>query len=202
MKRSARYLVFGAAILVVMLAVIYAAAVGRPHAFSGTEYLPLKQAPEIELSDQTGKPFHLSEQAGNIVLIFYGYTNCPDVCPITLGEFKQIKAGLGDDADRVRFVFITVDPERDTREVLEKHISRFDPTFLALTGEPAELEPVYKAYGVYHEKVDLENGQGYMMNHSGHTYVIDLNGNLRMTYAFGSDTEDMTEDIKHLLREN
>ncbi|RPI82921.1 MAG: SCO family protein [Chloroflexi bacterium] len=202
MKKPARYLVFGAVILVGMLAVIYAAAAGRPHSFSGTEYLPLTQSPEIELTDQTGKPFRLSEQAGNVVLIFYGYTNCPDVCPITLGEFKQIKAALGEEADRVRFVFITVDPERDTREVLEKHISRFDPSFFALTGKMSELEPVYKAYGVYHEKVDLENGQGYMMNHSGHTYVIDLNGNLRMTYAFGSDTEDMTEDIRQLLREN
>lgn len=185
-----------------MLAVIFAAAASRPHTFSGTEYQPLMQAPEINLTDQNGNPFRLSEQAGNVVLIFFGYTHCPDVCPITLGEFKQIKTRLGEDADRLRFVFVTVDPERDTREVLEKHISRFDPNFVALTGEPGELEPVYKSYGVYHEKVDLENGRGYMVNHSGFTYVIDLKGNLRMTYAFGSDTEDMIADIKYLLREN
>ena len=106
-------------------------------------------APDFALTDQHGQPFRLSEQRGNVVILFFGYASCPDVCPTTLGMWRRVQTELGDDAQRVRFVFVTVDPERDTQERLREHLTIFSPDFIGLTGTPADLEPVYQAYGVY-----------------------------------------------------
>jgi protein SCO1/2 len=125
-------------------------------------------------------------------LIFFGYTHCPDVCPVTLTKYKQIKDQLGDQADGVRFVFITVDPERDTPEILGKHVANYDPGFIALTGSRAELEPVWKNYGVYQARSETESAAGYLVDHTTRIYAIDtreLAVDLRFRNAFGGDPE-------------
>ncbi len=122
------------------------------------------------------KPFRLSDQKGQIVLLFFGYTHCPDVCPVTLSHFKQIKADLGDQADQVRFVFITVDPERDTADQLSQYLPNFDPDITGLTGSRQSLESVWKSYGVYQAKQEVGSAAGYLVDHTARTYLIDQQG--------------------------
>jgi protein SCO1/2 len=169
--------------------------------YNGVVIDPPAPAVDFTLTDQHGQPFTLSQQRGKMVMIFFGYTNCPDVCPITLSEFKRIKALLGDQADQVEFVYITVDPERDTVERLAQYLPNFDPQFIGLTGSEAELEPVWKAYGVYHEKQDAGSAAGYLVDHSTRTYLIDGNGNWRINFPYEMSAEKVSADLLHLLRE-
>jgi protein SCO1/2 len=169
--------------------------------YHGAVIEPPAQAADFTLTDQDGNPFRLSDQKGKIVLIFFGYTHCPDVCPITLAEFKQIKAMLGDKADQVRFVFVTVDPERDTPETINTFLQNFDPTFIGLTSDRATLEPVWKAYGVYQQKQDAGSAAGYLVDHSTRTYLIDSAGSWRINYPYGMEPEKIAQDLGHLMKE-
>lgn len=175
--------------------------VNRTYTFKGSLIDPPVQAADFELMDQHGDTFQLSDQNGKVVLVFFGYTSCPDVCPVTLSDYIQIKRDLGNDADQVEFVFITVDPERDTPERLEKYISNFDPTFIALSGTRAELEPVWQNYGVYQEKRDVDSAAGYLVDHTARTYAIDPQGNWRLTYPFEMDRDAILDDVRHLIQE-
>jgi len=156
---------------------------------------------DFTLTDQNGNLFRLSDQKGKILLIFFGYTHCPDVCPITLAEFKQIKAMLGDKADQVRFVFVTVDPERDTPETINTFLQNFDPTFIGLTSDRATLEPVWKAYGVYQEQQDAGSAAGYLVDHSTPTYLIDPQGLWHINYPYGMEAEKIAQDLQHMMKE-
>ena len=171
------------------------------YTYKGVLIDPPAPAADFALSDQYGQQFRLSEQRGEVVLIFFGYTYCPDVCPVTLAEYKQIKASLDDKAERVRFVFITVDPERDTRERVGEFVANFDPGIIGLTGDPATLETIWKDYGVYAEQHDLGSDAGYLFDHSARIYLIDPQGNWRLNYAYGMDANGIVQDILHLLRE-
>jgi protein SCO1/2 len=158
-------------------------------------------ATDFSLTDQHCRPFLLSDQRGNVVLLFFGYTHCPDVCPTTLVTWKQLHEALGEDASQVRFVFVTVDPERDTPERLGVHVNLFNPEFVGLTGPQEALEPVYQAYGVYHAKVPVpESAAGYLVDHTASTYVIDPDGRWRMRFPYETSVEDMAHDIRLLLR--
>lgn len=176
--------------------------VNRPYTFRGSLIDPPVEAADFELLDQHKESFRLSEQKGKVVLVFFGYTNCPDVCPVTLSDYIQIKRNLGEDADNVEFVFITVDPERDTPERLATYISNFDPGFTALSGTRTELEPVWQSYGVYQEKQDVGSAAGYLVNHTARTYAIDTNGNWRLTYPFEMDRDAILDDVRHLIGES
>ncbi len=173
----------------------------QPYTYQGSLIDPPAPASDFTLKTGAGTTFQLGEQHGKIVLLFFGYMHCPDVCPTTLYDFKQIKALLSEQADDIRFVFITVDPERDTLEMLTEFVTTFDPDFIGLSGERAELEPVYKAYGVYAEKKEVGSAAGYLMDHTARIYVIDPNGNLHLTFPFGMSPEAMVEDLTHLLKE-
>lgn len=193
---------FGYVILVVVVALIVVLGLQliNTNRSQPTEGL----APDFTLQifdELGGGEFTLSEQRGKVVLLFFGYTHCPDVCPTTLYDYKQIKERLGDDAAAVRFVFITVDPERDTRDLLQKYVTTFDPEFVALSDDRANLEPVYAAYGVYAEKNDVGSAAGYLIDHTARIYVIDPAGDLRLTFPFGMPAEAMAADVAHLLRE-
>jgi protein SCO1/2 len=185
------------------LAIVLAAwsVVDQKYSYQGVLIDPPAEATDFTLTDQNGDPFRLSDQHGKIVLIFFGYTNCPDVCPITLSEFKRIKAMLGDNADRVRFVYITVDPERDTVERINTFLQNFDPTFTGLTASRETLEPVWKAYGVYQQKQDTGSAAGYLVDHSTRTYLIDANGRWRINYPFGMEPDKIFKDLQHLMKE-
>ena len=136
-----------------------------------------------------------------MVLLFFGFTSCPDVCPTTLSDFKQVRQRLGKDADRVSFVFITVDPDRDTPERMAKYASGFDPSFIGLSGDEAQLGPVWKAYGVYRQlKKASADDTAYEVEHSTQLYLVDASGNLRLTYSYGTPVDDLLQDIRFLLK--
>ncbi|MBN1453305.1 MAG: SCO family protein [Anaerolineales bacterium] len=169
--------------------------------FRGTLYDPALPAPEIALSRDNGSNFRLSEQRGDVVLLFFGYTSCPDVCPTTLSELRKVNMELGSNAGRVKVVFVTVDPERDTPEQIQKYVSIFNPAFVGLSGSLEELEPVWKNYGVYREVEQVpSSAAGYLVNHTARVYLIDRDGNLRLSYSYGTPTDDILHDLKILFK--
>jgi protein SCO1/2 len=196
-----RWLWIGLAMAVVGGLVVAAAFVANGYVFRGSLIEPATPAADFQLTDQYGQPFHLFDQRGELVLIFFGYTNCPDVCPVTLVEYHRIRERLGDQAEKVHFVFITVDPERDTLERLSAHLANFDPAIVGLTGDPAVLADIWRAYGVAVEKRALDSAAGYAVDHTARIYLVDPGGNLRLIYPFDFDVDGIVSDIEHLLGE-
>jgi len=173
----------------------------KTESFRGTLYDPALPAPDIELTQGNGSSFRLSEKRGKVVLLFFGYTSCPDVCPTTLSEMKRVMAELGANTERVQVVFVTVDPERDTPEKLKEYVSIFNPSFIGLSGSMEALEKVWSDYGVYREEEELPNSAtGYLVNHTARVYLIDRDGNLRLSYSYGTPTDDFVHDLKILFK--
>jgi protein SCO1 len=166
----------------------------QPHKMAGSIIEPPVPAPAIDLGD-----FHLSEQKGKVVLIFFGYTYCPDVCPATLGGLKQVLKRLDKQADEVEVLFVTVDPKRDTPEKITQYTSAFDPRIRGLTGSMAELEPIWEGYGVYRAEQPADQAGAYQVDHSTRIYLIDKEGNMRETFAFGTPVDDILSDVKVAL---
>ena len=155
---------------------------------------------DFTLTDQRNRPFRLSDHRGEIILLFFGYAYCPDVCPYTLSTWKQVQNALQDTSDRLKFVFVTVDPARDTVEQLRKHLSVYSPNFYGLTDTPEKLQPVYDAFGVYREKVSISNrATGYLMNHTSRIFLIEATGEWRLSYPFDAKAEDIVHDVRQLL---
>lgn len=169
--------------------------------FLGSTVEPPLASPDFVLTDQNGHPFRLSDQRGKVVLLFFGYTQCPDVCPTTLATWRKVHEGLGEDAQQVRFVFVTVDPERDTSERLGLHVSAFNPEFIGLTGSQEELDAVYGIFDIVHEK-DTSSGSaaGYLVNHTATTFAIDPAGQWRLRLPYGTPVEDIVHDVRQLLQ--
>lgn len=182
------------------IALIAGFALARPYTFRGSEIDPPVPAHDFSLLTAGDTSFRLSDQKGKIVLIFFGYTTCPDICPATLGEFKQVSDRLGRDAEEVRFVFITVDPERDTPERISQYVHNFDPAFIGVTGTESDLEPVWKNYGVYRAISKQDSAVGYLVDHSTRAYLVDPDGNLRLTYSFGTPVDDILQDVRYLIK--
>jgi protein SCO1/2 len=161
---------------------------------------PPSLAPDFTLRTHEGKVVRLHDWRGNVILLYFGYTSCPDVCPTTLAEFAQVKKQLGPAAQRLRVALVTVDPERDTPNRLRTYTRAFDPTFLGLTGPKDSLAKVWKAYGVYVQSHRVPGSLvGYVVDHSATTFVIDANGNLRLAIPFGTSVEDIRHDLQLLL---
>lgn len=174
---------------------------GTESDFHGLVLEPIEAAPDFTLTDQHGDAFTLSEQQGKTVLLFFGYTFCPDVCPTTLADFAQIRRTLGEEADRVEFVFISVDPERDTQEVIGRYVGKFDESFIGLRGEGDVLDAVKADYGVFSAPETTEEGHehDYLVTHSSFTYLVDPEGMLTVFYPFGTTAPDITADLRQVL---
>ena len=188
--------------LLVLIGVVIAVVtfLPRDNSFRGTVYEPALPAPEIDLTLENGSSFRLSEMRGNVVLLYFGYTFCPDVCPTTLSELNRVVKELGADAEHVKVVMVTVDPERDTQEVLDKYVTIFNPSFVGLGGTKDVLEKVWNDYGVYREEEELPNSaSSYLVNHTARVYLIDRDGNMRLSYSFGTPPEDIVHDLKILF---
>lgn len=192
-------LLFGLAILAGLITTFLILGPRRPYTFQGSLIEPPVAAPQFELTDFNGQPFQLSDLDGQVVVMFFGYTSCPDVCPVTLSDFLRIRADLGQQAEKVSFVFVTVDPERDTPQRLRKYLTNFDPDIIGLTGDRSQLESVWSAYGVYQARAEGGSQDNYLVDHSSRVYVIDADGDLRLTYLFGTNEELITEDVRHLV---
>jgi protein SCO1/2 len=192
-------------ILIVLLAAQFAA-VGASVAaaqsvFKSGVLEPPRPAPDFALKTPEGGEFRLRRRRGSVLALTFGYTFCPDVCPTTLAELATVKAKLGDDGRRFTVAFITVDPERDGPERLRSYTSAFDPTFVGLTGSPEELAAVRHAYGVTARKRIIPGtAAAYLMDHSAFVYVVDPEGRLRLMFPFGTSLDDMTHDVRLLIR--
>jgi protein SCO1/2 len=149
---------------------------------------------DFELTDHTGKRRTLADYRGKVVALFFGFTQCPDICPTTLAELAQVKKDLGADADKFQVLFITLDPERDTQDVLASFVPAFDPSFVGLRGSKAEIDQVAKDFKVFAEKVTAKDGVGYTIDHTAGIYVFDTQGRIRLfvkTGAIGTFSQDV-----------
>jgi protein SCO1 len=193
----------GGLIAIAVIVGIGVRAFSRPYTFRGSPVDPPMPAPDFALNDQHEQPFRLSDQRGKLVLLFFGYTNCPDVCPTTLAQFSQVRTQLGSQAQKVRFVFITIDPERDTPERMKTYLDGIDQNIVGLSGSQADLESAWRAYGVYHQQQsDSSAGNSLdVIEHSAPVYLVDARGNLRLTYPPVPTVGDLLQDIRYLLRE-
>jgi protein SCO1/2 len=176
-------------LLVILTAFVYFT--NQP-SLRGAVINPPWPAPEINLTDHNGKPFTMSAQRGKIVLLYFGYVNCPDECPLTMAHLKLVRESLGDRAKDVQVAMVSTDPVRDTPQALKDFMEHFDPSFLGLTGAPAELQKAWKDYGVTVE----EGGE----THSVFLYIIDPAGNVRETYLPDAEPKDIAADVGLLLK--
>ena len=191
------YIVSAILAVALMIVVVFR----KPYTFNGTVIDPPLPVEDFVLQTGNNESFRLSEQSGKITLLFFGYTNCPDVCPTTFAEFKQVYKKLGDDAQNVRFVMVTADPERDTPNQISEFIRFFNPVFVGLSGERSELEKVYKEFSIFVEKQESGSAADYLVSHTANVFVLDQNKNLRITFPYGTSANDMTDEIIQLLKE-
>ena len=167
--------------------------------FRGVDITGAEYARQLSLQDQEGKTRTLADFKGKVTVVFFGYTQCPDVCPTTMAELAQVKKSLGKDGERVQGVFVTVDPERDTPELLKAYMSSFDPSFVALRGDPEQTAATAKEFKVFYAKVPGKAEGSYTMDHTAGSYVFDAAGKVRLFVRYGSGAEALTADLKTLL---
>ncbi len=181
---------------------VFTGACARPESLRGQELDPPRVLPELVARDHRGEWFRLADQKGNVVLLFFGYTTCPDVCPATLARWKRVREQLGPDRARVRFVFVTVDPERDTAAKVREYLELFSPDFVGLVGSEAELRPWYQAFGAAYEKVPQPgSAAGYLVAHTASVPVVDTQGRWRLRFSPEASVDEYVHDLRVLLRE-
>ena len=168
--------------------------------FKAVDITGADYARDFPLPDVDGRMRSVKDFAGKVVVVFFGYTQCPDACPTTLAEIAQAKKLLGADGDKVQPVLITVDPERDTPQVLKAYVGNFGPDFIALRGTPEQTAAVAKDFKVYYKKVETKKGGTYLMDHSASSYVYDPQGRLRLYSRYNSGPQALADDIRLLLK--
>jgi protein SCO1/2 len=173
---------------------------GSAPQFHATDITGADFGRSLALPDLEGRIRTLDDFKGKVTVLFFGYTQCPDVCPTTMAELAQVKKSLGADGARVQGVFITVDPERDTREVLRNYVASFDPGFIALRGTPEQTAAAAKEFKVFYAKVPGKSPDSYTMDHTAASYVIDPAGRMRLFVRYGAGSTALADDLKTLLR--
>jgi protein SCO1/2 len=186
-------------LLLLGIAAIALVGCGQPYQYTGTVLDPPKPLTDFTLTDQHGQPFQLSAQRGKVTLLYFGYTNCPDFCPTTMGDWKQVKQQLGAEAENVRFVLISVDPERDTEQALKEYLDHFDPTFVGLRPRPEQVEPLSREYGVGVDRHSQHRAPD-PARHGSYVYAVDQEGQLRLLFSADVGPQQMADDIRHLLQ--
>ncbi|QJC57427.1 SCO1 protein [Polaromonas vacuolata] len=168
--------------------------------FSSIDLTGADYAKNFSLPDQNGQVRSMPDFAGKIVVVFFGFVQCPDVCPTTMFDLASIKKGLGADSDKLQVIFITVDPERDTEELLKAYMANFDPSFLALRPSMTELPALAADFKVFYKKVAGKTPGSYSMDHTAGSYVYDTKGKLRLFGRYGTGPEGLASDIRLLLK--
>ncbi|MCE2868130.1 MAG: SCO family protein [Oxalobacteraceae bacterium] len=167
--------------------------------FANTDITGSDFGRDFSLTDHTGQRRTLADYRGKVVALFFGFAQCPDICPTTLSDLAQVKQQLGADSDKLQVLFITVDPERDTQEVLAGFVPAFDPSFVALRGNKDEIEKVTKDFKVFAQKVAGKDGGAYTIDHTAATYVYDQEGRIRLFVRHGKGVHDLLQDLKLLF---
>jgi protein SCO1/2 len=170
-----------------------------PGGFKGLDITGADYAKDFALPDSTGRVRKLSEFKGKAVVVFFGYTQCPDVCPTTMAELAAAKKLLGPDGDKLQGVFITIDPERDTPEILKAYMNSFDPGFVALRGTPEQTLALTKTFKAFYLKVQGREPNSYTMDHTAGAYVFDPQGKVRLFVRYGQPVDAWAADLKYLI---
>lgn len=168
--------------------------------FNAVDITGADYARDFSLTDADGKPRTLADFKGKVVVLFFGYAQCPDVCPTTMSEMAQVKQQLGADGDKLQVLFVTVDPERDTPAVMKAYMGAFDPAFVALIPTPEQLPALAKDFKAYYKKVEGKTPTSYSMDHSAASFVYDTEGRLRLYARYGAGVPAMVSDVKALLK--
>jgi len=185
--------------LILLTTLLVACQQGSSASFIGTDLTGTQFGKPLSLTDHTGKLRSMNDFKGKVVVLFFGYTHCPDVCPTTMSDLKQTMKLLGDKADDVQVLFVTVDPERDTQEVLAQFVPGFDSRFIGLRGTVEEVAANLSEYKVYAAKVSEPGKSGYTMDHSAGLYVFDKTGAPRIYLGYGEKPENIAHDLRLLL---
>ena len=189
------------AVLALCSLVNLAACGEKPEAFQATDVTDAEFGKQFELVDHHGQLRHLEDFRGKVTVMFFGFTHCPDVCPTTLAELAAVLRKLGDSAKRVQVLFVTVDPERDTPDVLAGYVSAFNSDFIGLTGSLEQIATVAREFKIFYQKAEGSRPGMYSVDHSAGTFIFDAQGRLRLYVRYGQDREAIASDIMRLLGE-
>lgn len=187
--------------MTISAAAILSACSEKKTEFRGVDITGADYARDFTLTDHNGQVRSLKDFRGKVVVLFFGFTQCPDVCPTSMQELAQVKQALGADGERLQGLFVTVDPERDQLAMLKAYMANFDPGFLALRPTPEQLPALAKDYKIYYKKVEGKSPTSYSMDHSAGSYVYDTQGRLRVYIRYGSGTQALAQDVRALLDE-
>jgi protein SCO1/2 len=168
-------------------------------AFVNTDITGIDYARKISLIDHNGQPRTLEDFRGKLVLVFFGFTQCPDVCPTTLSEMANVMQLLEKDADKVQVLFVTLDPDRDTPALLSRYVPAFHPSFLGLVGDKAATDEVAKEFKLFVQKIPAKSGSGYTIDHTAGSYLFDMQGHIRLFIRHGQGADPIVKDIRALL---
>jgi len=171
----------------------------QKESFQNTDVTGLDYAQGFALTDHTGKPRTLADFKGKVVVVFFGYTQCPDVCPTTMAEMASVMQKLGPLADQVQVLFITLDPERDTQQLLAQYVPAFDKRFIGLRGTPEQTAKTAKDFKVFYSKVPGTEPGSYTIDHTAGSYVFDRDGRLRLFIRHGQGADPIVHDLRQLL---
>lgn len=185
------------AALCVLLAI--AGCSGKKEAFTNIDLTGATYAQGFKLNDHTGKPVTLENYKGKVVVMFFGFTQCPDVCPTTMAEMAAVMKELGPQADQVQVLFATLDPERDTKELLAQYVPNFDPRFVGLYGTPEQIKQTATDFKVFYQKVPGKTPDTYTIDHTAGSYVFDKSGKVRLFLRHGQGPAPIVHDLKLLL---
>ncbi|MBI2732042.1 MAG: SCO family protein [Aquabacterium sp.] len=166
--------------------------------FNAVDITGANYARKLALTDYNGKQRQLADFKGKILFVFFGFTQCPDVCPTTMAELAEVRKRLGADGERLQGVFVSVDPERDTPEVLKAYLQNMDPSFVGLRGSLEQTEATAQEFKVFYQKVPTKNGS-YTMDHTAGAFVFDADGQVRLFVRYGMKVDELTADIRQLM---
>jgi len=199
MERKFIWLALG--ILVILAFVTIALVLTQGSSYRGVLYEPPLPAFDFSLVGADGNTIALHDFRGQVILLYFGYTSCPDVCPTTMAEMKQAIDRLSpDNAEHVQVVFVSVDPKRDTPEKIQEYADHFNPLFIGLSGSQDELSKIWNDYGIYRLEVPGESALGYTVDHTARVTVIDQDGRMRVSFGFQTPVEDIVHDLQLILK--
>ena len=197
---SASWLRFFSALALAAFVVGLGACSEPKPAFKGVDITGADYAKELNLPDQNGQVRKLKDFSGKLVVVFFGYTQCPDVCPTTMQELAEVKRLLGPNGDKLQAVFVTVDPERDTAELLKAYVENFDASFVALRPTPEQLPFIAKDFKIYFKRVDGKTPTSYTVDHSAGSFTFDTQGRVRLFNRYGMGAQALADDFNLLLK--
>lgn len=186
-------------LLLVFCALALGACKDQPVKFNGVDITGANYAKDFALTDHNGQARTLADFRGKVVVLFFGFTQCPDVCPTTLSDMAQVKQKLGAQGDRLQVLLVTLDPERDTPALLSQYVPGFDPSFLGLSGTPEAIAQTAKEFKVFYQKVAGKTATSYTLDHTAASFVFDPQGRVRLFLRYGLGVDESVADIKRLM---